>query len=343
MNHEWKQFLESAGAHVDDGVARFDGAPCDESGLLCDLSHLGLIRIGGEDAAGFLQGQFTNDVTRVDGEHAQLSSYCTPKGRMLANFRLFRLGADYLLQLPRATHAGVLKRLPMFVLMSKVVIRDASDELASIGLIGKAARTALEAEFPRLPESPDEALNEKAMSLIRMPGHGSRFLLSGPVPALTGVWKRTVAAGARPGNAACWALHEIRAGIPWIDEETIEAFVPQMVNLQLINGVSFKKGCYTGQEVVARMKYLGKLKRRMYLARVKSDTPPRAGDALFSSTSSSGQGAGRVVNVERSPQGDYELLAVAEIAAREGDGLHLWESDGPRLEFMPLPYPFEEA
>jgi folate-binding protein YgfZ len=136
---------------------------------------------------------------------------------------------------------------------------------------------------------------------------------------------------------------DIRAGIPNVFEDTVEAFVPQMANLQLVGGVSFTKGCYTGQEVVARMQYLGKLKRRMYHARVDAGQPPTPGTEVFSPSSDSGQGAGRIVDAAASPDGGYEVLAVLQISSADANDLQLGDIDGPALQLMELPYAFEQS
>jgi len=344
MNIEWKTFLESVATRIDDETGvHFDNAEPTPECALCDLSHLGLIRVTGEDAEQFLQGQFTNDMTQVTETHSNLSGYCTPKGRMLANFRVFKLEDAYLLQMPKSTHANVMKRLPMFVLMSKVAVSDASDELVSIGVIGECAADVLKGVFSSLPLNAGDAVTQNGMSLIRAPGVTPRYQITGKPAQVRELWLSVTQAGAQPANSAYWSLLDIRAGIPWVEGETVEAFVPQMLNMQLIDGVSFTKGCYTGQEVVARMKYLGKLKRRMYLARVETDTAPKVGDELFSSSSASAQGAGKVVNIVASPEGGYELLVVSEIASHDNNDLHIGSVEGERLNFAPLPYSFDDA
>jgi hypothetical protein len=136
-----------------------------------------------------------------------------------------------------------------------------------------------------------------------------------------------------------WALLDIRAGLPTVYDQTAEAFVPQMANLQLVEGVSFTKGCYTGQEVVARMQYLGKLKRRMYLARIAAADVPPPGTDLYAPGSESGQGTGKVVDARRAPAGDIEALVVVETGSAETGDVRLGGPDGPPLTFSPLPYP----
>ncbi|MES9959229.1 MAG: folate-binding protein [Sedimenticola sp.] len=343
MNNDWKNFLLGRSAHIgEDDVVTFDISDSHPDCALFDLSHLGLISISGEDAEDFLQGQLTNDVREVTESHSQMSSYCTPKGRMMANFRLFRHDGAYLMQLPLETMPTIMKRLPMFILMSKVEVKDVGQELVRMGLAGSCGPTLLANHFSRIPEAPGETLSEGGITLIRLPGEEPRFELVGTAGDLIPVWTALAEAGATPGNSGHWSLLDIQAGIPTILEPTIEAFVPQMTNMQLIDGVSFTKGCYTGQEVVARMKYLGKLKRRMYLAHCAGEHHPQPGEELFSSSSQSGQGAGRVVEAQASPDGGYELLAVAEIASVEADDLHLAAADGPKLSFRDMPYSFEE-
>ncbi len=367
MNSQWRDFLENRGARFgEDGLARFPDAPRQADPALCDLSHLGLIAVVGADAPTFLQGQLTNDVRQVSATHSQLAGYCTHQGRMLASFRLLRRGDTFYLLLPRTQVELVLKRLRMFVLRSQVVLTDASAEFAALGLSGDQAETLLAAAVPEIagpeaaspetagPEAsvPDAAGLELAalpaevngqtqvgdLTIIRPAGTPPRFLVLGPVPALTALWDR-LAAAATLVNAEHWTLGDIQAGLPNIHPETREAFVPQMTNLQRVDGVSFTKGCYTGQEVVARMQYLGKLKRRLYVGEVTSDRPPRPGDALFSPISESAQNPGTVVEASPLAEGRWALSLVAEIAAVADGRLSLGEG-GPLIQVSEPPYGF---
>jgi folate-binding protein YgfZ len=288
----------------------------------------------------FLQGQFTNDVREVTAQHSQLSSFCSPKGRMLANFRIFQRDGTLYLQLPRENLAVVLKRLGMFILRAKVTLEDASDELVGIGLAGACAPGLLEPRFPEIPAKAGDVLHADELTLIRLPDPTPRFQLVGPDEAMRELWQY-LSGTATPADQDHWALLELRAGIPSVHPQTVDAFVPQMVNMHLIDGVSFRKGCYTGQEIVARMQYLGKLKRRMYLAHVDTDQAPAPGDELSSPATASGQGAGKVVDARHAPEGGYDLLAVIEIESAERGELHLGDSAGPILELRELPYRLE--
>lgn len=347
MNSQWQEFLAAQGAQMlADGSVRFPGvgdSSLGESGdcVLFDLSHLGLIAVTGADAESFLQGQLTNDIRELSGTHTQLSSHCSPKGRMLASFRVLRLGDSIYLQLPRERLPDTLKRLRLYVLRAKVTLEDASERLIRIGIAGNCAQAALALKGLAIPERDEDLATTEGVSVLRLPSPTPRFELIGPVDALTGLWS-ALAQVTAPGTPDLWALHDIRGGIPNVYTQTVDAFVPQMVNLQLIDGVSFSKGCYTGQEVVARMQYLGKLKRRMYWAEVETDSPPNPGDTLHAPTSTSEQATGRVVDARAAGPGRYELLAVVEIDVAEAGEVRLGER-GPILRLRPPPYGFPQA
>ena len=330
MNTAWSDFLQSRPVSQET-----EAGDC----VLNDLSHFGLIRVEGEDAQSFLQGQLTNDMRLVTEAHSNLAGWCSAKGRMLANFRCLRRGDAYYLQTLQEHLPTVLKRLGMYVLMSKVTLADASDELMRLGVTGDCAADLLKHHFDEIPETANAVAQQAGLTLIRLPGETPRFELLGPAETLTTFWQEAELHAVRMGDDF-WALQEIRAGVPLIYPATSEAFVPQMTNMQLVDGVSFTKGCYTGQEVVARMQYLGKLKRRMYLAHVASGTRPEPGDELYSPGSTSGQGTGKVVDA-RPADGGYDLLAVIESSSAESDKVCLGEN-GPCLELRALPYPFPE-
>lgn len=337
MNSEWQRFIEAHGGVIDAGnQVRFPNAPSEADCALMDISQQGLIRVAGTDAESFLQGQLTNDVREVSARHTQLAGHCSPKGRMLASFRVLRLDDTFYLQLPRSALPAALKRLRMFVLRAKVTVEDASDALVCIGLAGACAPGLLAARVTDLPAVDHAMTRADDLTVIRIPGLSPRFQVLGPAEAVQPLWE-VLATQATPMDGNYWALLDIRAGIPTVYPETADAFVPQMTNMQLIDGVSFTKGCYTGQEVVARMQYLGKLKRRMYQAEVESLTAPRPGDELHAPGSTSEQASGRIVDARASGDGRYELLAVVEVEAAESGEVRLG-TDGPVLTFKPPPY-----
>ncbi len=347
MISEWKDFLANAGAEFNDtGVAHYGSERRElkvaiTGNVFADLSHYGLISAHGEDAGTFLQGQFTNDIRKVTNEHSQLTGLCNPKGRLLATFRALQRGDSYYLCLPGTMLEDVIKRLRMFVLRSKVTLEDVSDTFVHLGVSGDDAEQELRKFAGELPETVNAVVQAGDHTIIRVPGIHPSYEIFTSVDDARQLWDRLNVQSA-PIGANAWQLLDIQAGIPVISPQTREAFVPQMTNLQLIDGVSFKKGCYTGQEIVARMQYLGKLKRRMYRARVEN-APPLTGEEEIFVAGKAQQSVGRLVSVAPHPDGGYAMLAVLQIASAEGDNeLHLGAVDGPLLELETLPYPFAE-
>jgi folate-binding protein YgfZ len=340
MNSQWKAFLESRSAQIDqEGNVRFPDAPLEADCALMDLSQLGLIGVRGPEAASFLQGQLTNDVLGLSESKSQLGSHCSHKGRMLASFRVFKLEGTVYLQLPRTQVEAMVQRLRMYLLRTEAAVEDASDRFASIALAGYCAPSLLGARFDAVPQQENALSRRGELIAIRIPGDRPRFEILGPATSMEDMWD-ALAAAATIANADYWALLDIRAGIPSIYPQTSDTFVPQMTNLHLVDGVSFKKGCYTGQEVVARMQYLGKLKRRMYLAQVSAEHRPAPGDVLHCPSSRSGQAADRVVDARPDRHGDYELLVVVQIDAAQHGEVRLGGPQGPLLSFSDPPYGF---
>jgi folate-binding protein YgfZ len=205
-----------------------------------DLRHFALISVHGDDAEDFLQGQLTNDVGEVTATRAQLSAWCSPKGRVLTCFLVFRHDGRLLLQLPDTLLEQTLKRLRMYVLRAKAILESADDSLARFGLVGEDAASCLRDLLGDLPEHADDVRRFEHVTIIRLRGGRPRYEIVGA------------------------QLLDIEAGIANIGPDTSDSFVPQMINLDRIGGVSFTKGCYVGQEIVARTQHLGRIKRRMY-------------------------------------------------------------------------------
>ena len=310
-----------------------DGALADNAKTA--LTQFGIIKVTGDDRLTFLQGQLTNDINKTSEGNSQLSAYCSPKGRILTSFRVIPIKDGLLMVLAKDRLEETLKRLRMFVLMSKVVLEDVSDDLCLVEYSGQNATDGLDLS---LPDSPNQTIEENNVITVRIPGDRHRVWVIANGETSQALWQTSIA---NASSIDQWQLLDIRAGIPTVYQATSDAFVPQMVNLQLIEGVSFTKGCYTGQEVVARMQYLGKLKRRMYRAVIDGDTP-EAGTELFSVSTDSGQGAGKVVNAAMNDEGKTELLIVTPISAIEADDLHVGSPDGPKLTALDLPYAYAE-
>jgi len=340
MNQDWQNFLITQGAQIQDGVVSHFGDAAAErlatsvSTVLCDLGQFGTLRASGEEAETFLQNLLSNDIREVGNTRAQLSSLNSPKGRMLATMLIWREGDDYLLQLPRVLCEPIRKKLSMYVLRAKVKITDASDEIVTLGLSGADAHEILRARFGELPQSPLSVVSNESGSVIKV--GDTRWQINTTPQHANMLWTE-MGHKARPVGSGCWDWLNIRSGIPVILPQTQEQFVAQMANLDLINGVNFKKGCYPGQEIVARTQYLGKLKRRMYLAHIDSSEAPQPGDELFSANME-GQASGMLANVAAAPSGGYDVLAVLQTSSRETQPIHWKSPQGAALQFLPLPY-----
>lgn len=334
---DWQTFLDAQGAQVaDDGMVTMGDAAAAHAALasgaaLVPLAHFGLVRFAGEETVAFLQGQLSSDVKLLGEDACQYSSYSTPKGRMLASFLVLRTGGEVYLQMPRALQSAIQKRLSMYVLRSKTRASDASGELLLLGLAGAKAGEMAKAAFGVLPEADFGVAQFDGGWLARLPS--DRVLLGVPADLLPVWWDKLVAAGALPAGGDAWTLADIRAGIPWVLPATQEEFVPQMANMELIGAVSFKKGCYPGQEIVARTQYLGKLKRRTF--HVRSDAPMQPGQAVFS-PEMNGQASG-IVALSAQSEAGWEALVVVQLSSVEY-GLHLDSPEGPALSILPLPY-----
>lgn len=335
MNAAWHGFLEQSGAHIESDIVLDFGHPESElraagsGSVLADLSHLGAIEFAGEDAETFLQGQLSCDLKAIAPGCATLGGYCSPKGRMLADFFLAR-GEDRLLMiLPRSQCDFVQKRLRMFVLRSRVRVSEGTGVL--LGVAGPGSGAALRACFGK---GFRPGVQPGGEWVLQVPHERSILLVS--AKQAEDAWK-ALSATLRPVGSPCWQWLDIRGGIPMIVPATQDKLVPQMANLELIGGVSFAKGCYTGQEVVARAQYLGKVKRRMFLARLPAEAVPQAGDDLYSDDLGD-QASGLVVDAQLSPDGVYDLLAVAQVSSKETSTVHLKAPGGPALQFVPLPY-----
>ena len=340
MSANWLDFLKSRGARIAPGGGVHFGDPDGElraaraAGIVAPLLHLTTLGFSGPDATAFLQGQVSCDVERLDAAHAAHGCYCTPQGRMLANFLLWRDAEELRMSLSDDIADAVQKRLRMYVLRSKVAI--AVPAPALLGVAGTAGAQALREALGAVPAAAMDLQRVGGVTVIRL--HGERFLLVAPSADAPTLWER-LAALLAPVGTATWQWLDIVAGVPLVTAPTQDQFVPQMVNLELIGGVDFRKGCYTGQEVIARAQHRGKVKRRMFLAHVAADAA-RAGDPVLAGGDAEASG-GLVVNAAPSPEGGTDLLAVLQSATANAGNLHLGTPEGPLLEVRPLPYGVE--
>jgi len=286
------------------------------------LDDFSLLRFSGPDTAAFLQGQLTCDVQALNTGASSYGGYCTPKGRLLATFLLWPDDTGFMLLLPEPLAEGMRKRLTMYILRSKVKAEDIAPALACIGITGADAARQAAALGGALPERVHGVATGAGVTVIRLPG------------------ERYLAVAARqqaqlPADNGAWAALDIANGIPYILPATQEEFVPQMVNLDLIGALSYTKGCYPGQEIVARTHYLGRLKQRMYRATVAAPAAP--GDKLYCADLGD-QAAGKIVASAPAAAGQQDVLAVLQTANAATASYHCGSPQGAVLTLATLPY-----
>jgi folate-binding protein YgfZ len=310
--------------------------------FLCAADELGLILVNGADARDFLQGQLSNDIDFIDESRFQLSSYSTPKGRLVGIFRIIQVSNGYILVTTRSMVLPLLERLYHYIVRAEVTLADASDYFARFLMQTDKAELLEHALLPQ--EAGAVQQNDSVISLQLEPlGEQRRFLLLClSADEAIELWNG-FASELQVARFAAWRLSEIKSGIPSIYPDTSEEFVLQMANLGFLDAVSFKKGCYPGQEIVARMHYLGKLKRRMFLARLDTDELPVAGDELVSEGKSEADGSGKVVDAEFDENGVCHCLYIARIAQAESGSLCLLKQPATKIQNLDLPYPIDAS
>ncbi|MCX2542040.1 folate-binding protein YgfZ [Pseudomonas sp. COW5] len=301
-----------------------------DSAFFCTLSHEGVLAVRGADAGKFLQGQLTCNINYLSDDRASLGARCTQKGRMQSSFRIVLEGDGVLLAMAGELLEPQLADLKKYAVFSKSKLTDESASWMRFGLEhGDAALSSLGLE---LPADTDSVVRHEGLIAIRVsPNRAELWAPADQADAIKG----KLSAQLTEAELNQWLLGQIRAGIGQVMPSTRELFIPQMLNLQAVGGVSFKKGCYTGQEIVARMQYLGKLKRRLYRVQLDASELPEPGTQLFAP--SHGSSIGEVVLAARAEK-NIELLAVLQAEAADAGDLHLGTAEGPALHLLDLPY-----
>ena len=308
-----------------------------EENFICDADEIGVILVSGADAGEFLQNQLSNDIALIDEQHWQLSSLSTPKGRLLGIFRVLQVANGYLLLTPRSMVPTLLEQLFRYIVGARVQLADASDYFARFALVSDVAAVRDDAALPAGEHGVKQ--DDKVLALaLEAFGEQRRFLVMSLDPdAAVALWQRFAARLSSAGFAS-WRLAEIRCGVPSVLPQTSGEFVPQMANLAALGAISFKKGCYPGQEIVARTQYLGKLKRRMFMAEAETATLPQPGDDLVVEGNDSADGSGKLVDAAFGADGRCHCLYIARIERAESGSLRLLEQPGVRLRNVELPY-----
>lgn len=325
------QLAEGVVQHFGDAAAELQAAA--SGNTVTPLLNLRVLHFSGDDAESFLQSQLSCDIKAIGADGATYGGYCMPQGRLLATFLVWREADGFAMLLSADIAASIQRRLQMFVLRAKVKITDT--ERLAFALSGPAAIAALTGLGLPPADMPLRISAQDGRVAIRLP-QDRHMLISAPEKAAQD-WN-ALSAALRPVGTPAWTWQEIVNGVPWITAATQEQFVPQMVNLEVIGGVSFQKGCYPGQEIVARTQYRGRTRRRMHLANVAAEA--RAGMELHAD-SLGNQACGSIVSAAPAPQGGWDVLAVLHPEALQGS-IHLGELGGPVLNLRPLPYALPE-
>lgn len=333
MNSNWQEFLGASAARIENGVIRDFGdldselVAARDATVIAPLPHLAILSCTGEEAKPFLHNQLTSDLNQLIPDAIQLSSWCSAKGRMLASFYLYHGETGYWAMLSSDLLAGIQKRLNMYVLRSRVKIDHLSGH-ELIGLSGPQAENALLCAGLSVPREAFGAADSSGKTVIRL--DSKRFIIVVTRDKAPELWK-ILSSKARPVGTPVWCWLDIQTGIPLITNATKEEFVPQMVNFDILGGVSFHKGCYPGQEVVARTKYLGKIKRHLH--KIHSASIVSAGMSICSPENTE-HPCGMVVNAAPAPGGGYDALAVIQESFVETGGLYLDAPGKPAFQLM---------
>lgn len=326
----WPGLLSQRGARFDgSGNVQFAAVPTSGSALLVPLLHEASLRVRGDDAKAFLQGQLSSNLERVSTLRGQPAAYCTPKGRVLATFTIWPDDAGYILRLPAALADPIRRRLQMYILRARVFIDDVSVDTALLGLAGAQSVPLARDHFAAVPDEPYALTREGTMSAMALPG--GRIEIALPRAQAIELWDRLMASGAQPAGQDAWDAAAVSAGVADVVPTTSDQFIPQMLNLELTGAVAFDKGCYPGQEIVARSQYLGQVKRRLRRFRASQAAAP--GTEVLGSD---GHAVGAVVLSARNADGTVELLAV--IANEAASAPLQLAGDPAPLEPLPLPY-----
>ena len=294
--------------------------------------ELAVIRARGLDAGTFLQGQLTQDVLLLKTVEARLAAWCSAKGRMLTSFIVIKQSQEeFLLILSRDLLAATLKRLKMFVLRAKCELADASGEICVEGLVGSSVSNAINTIAPCADSMPAIRLNDSEITVVLPTG----LIANEKVARALRIRMAAPQASSDAAQLSVWNALEITSGIARFCAVVSEAFVPQMLNYESVGGVNFKKGCYPGQEVVARSQFRGTLKRRGYIA--TSSERLQAGQEVFD-VREPDQPCGLIAQAAKHPSGGYIAIVSMQISAQDSPKLHAGSPSGAKLQLQALPY-----
>ncbi len=329
MNPNWKIFLLSENAIFENDMRIVFPSPQHEgSKRIYPIPHLGVLTVTGKDAATLLQGQITCNINDITEIKSSLGALCNPKGRVITTFLLVKKGDAYLLVLPKELLESVKKRLQMYVFRSDVTLTDSSDELCLVGLSYSDAQM-------NEPSSPERlfATTQQENIIVNLSSDQNRCLIIAEADNAQKLWSEQVKQGFQPENSDQWRYLDIISGIPWLTMETSEEFIPQMLNLDKLGGISFTKGCYTGQEIVARTHYLGTAKREMFLAECDTSTPPEPNSTIIDDGKDAEQSIGKVLCAQ-TRQNICKMLIVLQVPDTNTCKLRLKDQNQDKIKLL---------
>ena len=335
MNQNWKNFLITKNAAISaNGEITFPGAGNNGEKVIFPISSLGTLKVSGSDATTFLQGQATCNINDITESKGSFGAFCTPKGRAISTFFIIKQHESYLLVLPLELLEKITKKLQLYILRSDVQLNSDQKERCLFGMTcSDPGESGLNLPGPNYTAS----INDNIVS-IRFPAAQPRFLTIGPTQSAIDLWTDlTENKGYHPANSSDWYYLDLISGIPWLNSETSGEFIPQMINLDQLDGISFNKGCYTGQEIVARTHYLGKSKRKMYLADSNPLGPVDSGLNIIDHDNDQQQSVGKVLLACR--QNDQvKMLIVMKIANADSKNLLIENRNQDEIFLSELSY-----
>ena len=340
MTNDWLDFLVGQGATLSDGLCTsFGEMPADYpqlSATLTDLGDQGILGLEGPDTQRFLQGQSTSDTHQLDASTTLPGAICNPKGRMITSYQAIEPAADkLLLVMHRPLVDSTINSVGKYAAFFKTTLSNVSDQYRLLGISGPECEILLEKHFKTVPKEINQLCITEQGLLLRL--CKEQFLVIVATAEAENLWK-DLSSSFQTVGIDYWYLQSIQAGLAQVQAQTCEQFVPQMLNLQATGAVNFKKGCYTGQEIVARMQYLGKLKRRTYRLIVEDSTPPAKGAEIHSSDDN--KLVGSVLMSAPANGTSAEILAVLHQDCEAATTLVI---DGKTLDVSVAPLPYALA
>lgn len=334
MNANWKNFLLSQHAVIAaNGDISFPDAATAAGLSLYPLPHLTVLTVAGKDAAKFLQGQCTCDINAISASQSGMGAFCNAKGRAIGTFLICKKDDAFLLVLPAVLADIIINTLRRYILRSAVTLADSGMAYCLIG-IGGAAETL--ADYP-LPQRVYEVTQSSGDNLVYFPAPPPRYLLIAAADSAPAHWTALCEHGFSAANTSTWRHLDLEAGIPWLDKAGSEQFIPQMLNLDRLGGIGFNKGCYTGQEVVARTQYLGTVKRRMYYAECPATAHCEAGMNIIDLDAGPDTVVGKLLSAQREMR-TLHMLVVLQSSNADSKNLKLQNAEQDKITVKPLSY-----